>query len=239
MNCQVVRGDTLNKLSQRYGVSVAELARANGIANPDLILAGSTLRIPGHSGQSSFEPAARGGGQPGSGGQPGVKSGLAAGGVPGGVPGAGATLNQLNFPGGAYKCGPTSVAMLADALGLSGGDAAALVQQLSDAFGIDAMGQTPVDTINGMLDRLGIGYQRFSGAGADALAALKAAGKGIINGDSGIGGHYMMVDGYDPATDTFTIKDPNGGVVKQMTSWELSAFVTNNSNGGFIFAAGQ
>ncbi len=44
----VVRpGDTLSGIAARYGTSVTQLARANHISNPDLILIGSTLRIRG------------------------------------------------------------------------------------------------------------------------------------------------------------------------------------------------
>lgn len=42
----VERGDTLSELARRYGVSVSDLAAANGIADPDLILAGSELSVP-------------------------------------------------------------------------------------------------------------------------------------------------------------------------------------------------
>lgn len=44
----VVRpGDTLSAISQRTGVRVADLRAANDIADPDLILAGRTLRLSG------------------------------------------------------------------------------------------------------------------------------------------------------------------------------------------------
>ncbi|MGQ9553481.1 MAG: LysM peptidoglycan-binding domain-containing protein [Anaerolineae bacterium] len=43
----VVAGETLSGLAARYGVSVAEIAAANQIANPSLIRTGQTLRIPG------------------------------------------------------------------------------------------------------------------------------------------------------------------------------------------------
>ncbi len=40
-------GDTLSGLARRYGTTVNALARANDIANPDLIYAGRTLKVPG------------------------------------------------------------------------------------------------------------------------------------------------------------------------------------------------
>lgn len=50
----VERGDTLSQIAADHGVSVAELAAANGISNPDLIFPGQVLVIPGeHSEESS------------------------------------------------------------------------------------------------------------------------------------------------------------------------------------------
>jgi LysM repeat protein len=40
-------GDTLESLARRYGVRTAELAQANGVADPDLIRAGDRLVLPG------------------------------------------------------------------------------------------------------------------------------------------------------------------------------------------------
>jgi LysM repeat protein len=42
----VRRGDTLSAISKRVHVPVADLARANGLANPNLIRQGQVLRIP-------------------------------------------------------------------------------------------------------------------------------------------------------------------------------------------------
>lgn len=54
-------GDTLSHLAARFGTTVSALARANNIANPDLIYAGASLRIPGYSARDSFDgsPARR------------------------------------------------------------------------------------------------------------------------------------------------------------------------------------
>lgn len=51
----VVRsGETLGSIAQGHGTTVAALVEANGIANPNLIVAGSTLKIPdGGSGSST------------------------------------------------------------------------------------------------------------------------------------------------------------------------------------------
>ena len=43
----VRRGDTLSGLARRYGVSVAELRRANGLSDRESLRAGASIRIPG------------------------------------------------------------------------------------------------------------------------------------------------------------------------------------------------
>jgi hypothetical protein len=73
---RIRQGDTLSALASRFNTSVSELARTNKIANPDLIFAGKSLRIPGHSRNDSFEPAKSGGTKaPGSSGRSGGSTG--------------------------------------------------------------------------------------------------------------------------------------------------------------------
>jgi N-acetylmuramoyl-L-alanine amidase len=43
----VRQGDTLSSIARRFGVSVGALAEANRITDPDLVIAGKRLRIPG------------------------------------------------------------------------------------------------------------------------------------------------------------------------------------------------
>jgi Lyzozyme M1 (1,4-beta-N-acetylmuramidase) len=43
----VARGDTLSAIAARFGTTVAALARANGISNPNLIRVGQVLRVDG------------------------------------------------------------------------------------------------------------------------------------------------------------------------------------------------
>jgi LysM repeat protein len=86
-------GDTLTAIAARFKTSVSELARTNKIANPNLIIAGKTLRVPGHDGKDSFEPTKSGGtrgggGTRGSGGA-GRTGGTRGGGQVGGSRGAG------------------------------------------------------------------------------------------------------------------------------------------------------
>lgn len=52
-------GDTLSRIALRYQISVAELARINGLRDPDLIRAGQKLTIP-KAAQAGSEPAPTG-----------------------------------------------------------------------------------------------------------------------------------------------------------------------------------
>jgi LysM repeat protein len=51
-------GDTLSAIGARFGVSYQSIAKANGIANPNLIYVGQQLVIPGRSGTPSPAPSA-------------------------------------------------------------------------------------------------------------------------------------------------------------------------------------
>jgi soluble lytic murein transglycosylase-like protein len=53
----VRRGETLSAIGRQYQVSVAALAAANGLPDPDRILAGATLTIPESPGPATPEPA--------------------------------------------------------------------------------------------------------------------------------------------------------------------------------------
>ena len=57
-------GDTLSEIAERHGMTVEELAQANGIVNPDLILSGQVLVVPGGAGaHAELPPAAATGGE--------------------------------------------------------------------------------------------------------------------------------------------------------------------------------
>jgi predicted chitinase len=53
------RGDTLSAIAARFHTSVSELARANHISNPNKILAGQKLTIPGRTDGFESRPASR------------------------------------------------------------------------------------------------------------------------------------------------------------------------------------
>jgi len=50
---RVARGDTLGSIASRHGTSIAALVEANGLANPNRILVGQVLKVPGASGGSA------------------------------------------------------------------------------------------------------------------------------------------------------------------------------------------
>lgn len=57
LSVEVQPGDTVWILSQRYGVDPQQIIEANQLANPDLILPGQTLIIPGASGDAAVANA--------------------------------------------------------------------------------------------------------------------------------------------------------------------------------------
>lgn len=50
----VVKGDTLSEIAQKYGTTVDTLAQLNGIKNPNLIVVGQVLKLPGST--TGFTP---------------------------------------------------------------------------------------------------------------------------------------------------------------------------------------
>ena len=54
---QVVRGDTLTRIARRCGLSVAAIARASGIRNPNLIRVGQRLSLPGRRTANASRPS--------------------------------------------------------------------------------------------------------------------------------------------------------------------------------------
>ena len=53
MSYKVVKGDTLSSIAQKFGTTYQELARINGITNPNLINVGQIIKLPSSSTTSS------------------------------------------------------------------------------------------------------------------------------------------------------------------------------------------
>ena len=49
----IVNGDTLSKIANRFGTTYQEIARINGISNPDIIHVGQVIKIPGSNSSSN------------------------------------------------------------------------------------------------------------------------------------------------------------------------------------------
>jgi len=125
-------GDTLGAIAAGNGTSVAAIAQANGIANPNLIVVGSTLTIP--SGGSSS------GGGPGS-GTYSVRAGDTLGGIAARHGIAVPALAALNGIANPNVISIGRVLRVPGALpssgGASAGEVAALLQSHAARYGVD------------------------------------------------------------------------------------------------------
>ena len=79
----VVKGDTLSGIAAKYGTTYQEIAKANGIKNPNLIYPGQQFKIPGTGGGEA------------SGGDVSADPGLKIDAVIGGRQGRGAALRRI------------------------------------------------------------------------------------------------------------------------------------------------
>jgi LysM repeat protein len=91
---RIRQGDTLSALASRFKTSVSKLARDNKISNPNMIIAGKTLRVPGHDRADSFEPT-KGGGTKSAGGKKNTGGTKSTGGTK-----AGGEVEQTRGAGG-------------------------------------------------------------------------------------------------------------------------------------------
>lgn len=107
MNYTIQPGDTLTSIARRFGSTIAEIARLNGINNPDRIRAGQSIDIPGLPEDAGSLPPPP---VPGTPLPAGDKSGMTAARLPlnqpipqGAAPGAG---YQMPPPAGMPKSAP-------------------------------------------------------------------------------------------------------------------------------------
>jgi len=61
-NVVVKAGETLSEIAERHGVSITRLMQANGITNPDLVIEGTPLVIPGSGSRGGSSGGGGGGG---------------------------------------------------------------------------------------------------------------------------------------------------------------------------------
>jgi N-acetylmuramoyl-L-alanine amidase len=140
-------GDTLGAIAARHGTTVAELARANAIADPDVVAAGRRLVVPGGGGSASAAtPAASGGGY---------------------VVRPGDTLGAIAARNG------TTVAALAGANGIANPDVLAVGQRLRLPAG-GAARVAPVRASGGHVVRPGDTLGAIAARNGTTVAALAA-----------------------------------------------------------------
>ncbi|MCY1015090.1 C39 family peptidase [Pyxidicoccus sp. MSG2] len=225
------------------------------ITNPNLIMAGDSIKLPGVAGsdQSSFAPGANKPNpvniNPTDGAAPVTNNGkVDASKVP--------QISQYNPAGkdgnywnGPANCGPTSMAQIARAVGY-GKDMtdAQLINHLGKIGGTSGNG-TDVNGIAKMAKAMGKNaVTKGPGANVDWIADQLKQGKLVVaNGDyhampphqneGRTSGHYVTVAGMDDKGN-FIVRDPADANVKTVTPEQLKHFLNSNPNGGYQMAIG-
>ena len=223
---------------------IQQICALNGIENPDLIYAGSTLQVPAPGNRAPTEPL-----------PPSEPSSVTPSSGGHEVP----YISQMSSEGSeddwnaSSNCGPTSMAMIARAFGLGGGMSdGALVDSLgvSAGVGADGVGYTGVMTMAGSL-----GLESSWNAGSDVKWIEQQLAQGNLiaaNGDRSVtlenesppgasgsasGGHWIVVTGMTP-DGNFLVQDPST-TCRVLTPSELSRFLAANSNGGYAVSVSQ
>ncbi len=156
---------------------------------------------------------------------------------------------ERGYYNGPANCGPTSMAMLARAMGYGEGMTdAQLINHLGQKGGTSGDG-TNVNGIVAMAQAMGKqGQIRGPGANVDWIREQLQQGKMVVaNGDyyampphqneARTSGHYVLVHGID-AQGRFLVHDPADQNVKSVSAQELAYFINQNPNGGWQIGVG-
>ena len=267
------KGDTLWEIASRLKSQgmpgghwdiIRQIQKLNPkITNPNLIIAGDTIRLPGLSGGKVFgsddlsagHGAALRRGANKIGGQtpaPVREVGDRDAEGPGKVP----YINQYRpvgaergYSNGPSNCGPTSMAMIARAFGYGKGMSdAQLINHLGKIGGTTSAG-TGINGIAAMARAMGKKAQtKGPGPQLEWMKEQLKAGKLVVaNGDyhampphqneSRTSGHYVCVAGLD-AHGNFIVRDPADQHVRTITPQQMAHFIRSNPNGGWQISIG-
>ncbi|SEU30230.1 LysM domain-containing protein [Myxococcus fulvus] len=257
-------GDTVGDIARslmQQGVPgpVEEIARQvvqlNGLENPDLIIAGSTLTVPSPpSSPGTVAPSSQG--TPSS---PGSVAPSAPGATPPTAPGEMYPvpyINQITSEGTEddwnrnSNCGPTTLAMILQGYGFGGGlSDGAFINQLANSIGMGAEGTGYVG-IEQMAANMGLTSETHAGSDVRWIQQQLAAGNLVaVNGESSVmlaneqppnasgnfsGGHWIAVTGMTPEGN-FIVHDPSS-TCRELTPEQLSRFLAEHHAGGFATA---
>jgi hypothetical protein len=159
--------------------------------------------------------------------------------------------NDGSYFNGQANCGPTSMAMVARAVGYGSHlTDAQLVMDMYRKCGTQGGDGTPVDGIRQGANAIGLDATTYrSSAGVEKMAEELRNGKMVVaNGDyyalpapgrinNANGGHYVVVTGMDDAGN-FLVNDPAGGLKLTLTPQQMAQYLRENPNGGFFTAVG-
>lgn len=117
--------------------------------------------------------------------------------------------HSSDAPSRSNNCGPTSVAMAAAAAGLidlDNGDPQEAIDQMRKAAGGGNGDRTgPSDLIDGVKS---VGGEAYEVKSMDEVKLALANGDPVVLFGNTYGGHWVTVQGYDPATKTWLVSDP-------------------------------
>lgn len=251
----------INQLAADLGTDADTLRAMNGWGpETTSVPAGSALNLPDTPAVRENVTAYQGGQPPvvqqgGGGGTqaPAAPTQTAPAAQPGQATAPAGTVPQIyqlnpagaenGYRNGASNCGPTSMAMIARAHGLFPEMTdAQLINFLGDGVGTNENG-TPHQGILDMAANMGLPATQ-AGLGGDAAwikSQLEAGKLVVVNGNFGIGGHYVVVTGMDE-NGNFLVNDPYEGP-RVITPAEMEGYQNANTDGngniiGTAFAIG-
>ncbi len=156
---------------------------------------------------------------------------------------------DYGYTNGNANCGPTSVAMIARAVGYGSNLGDAQLINYLGSVGKTTSAGTSVNGIAAMAQAMGLPAEiRGPSAQVGWIADQLRAGRFVVaNGDyfamrphedpSRTSGHYVLITGID-AQGYFQVLDPADANSRMVTEDELRYYISSNRNGGYQIAVG-